>query len=153
MTRDDLEIWSTFAHETSDNIIKELIPDMKVFYEGFDIYMESKIKKQEAYMAIDIFSKNCVGIIAFSQRHNRITFLGILDRVDYEVVGCKLMDKAFEMLDCTKEISTNVLLGDCEPLRQEKRLFEKYGFVETDNSTIEASVPACLMKCYPTKQN
>jgi hypothetical protein len=152
MTHDDLGIWLSFAHDTSDNIIKELTPDIEAFYEGFDKYMESKITKQEAYMAIDRFSKNCVGIVAFSQSNNRITFLGISGSVDFEFVGTRLMDIAFEKLDSSKEISANVLIGDYESLRQEKRLYEKYGFIASNDYTFEANVPAYLLKRYPTKQ-
>ncbi|GKX66440.1 hypothetical protein [Inconstantimicrobium mannanitabidum] len=49
---DDCEIWLNLAHE-ADKIVQNLIEDLNIFYEGFDLYMNSKIQKNEAYMAIN----------------------------------------------------------------------------------------------------
>jgi hypothetical protein len=55
---------------------KKIISDISIVYEGFDIYMEAKIKQNEAYMAVNEASQECAGIIAFSKKHNRIIFWG-----------------------------------------------------------------------------
>ena len=59
MTLDDFQIWEKFAHDISDNIVKKLVPDISIFYEGFYSYMETKIKQNEVYMAVDKSTKLC----------------------------------------------------------------------------------------------
>jgi len=146
MTLDDLQIWEKFAHNISDNVVKRLIPDISIFYEGFDSYMDAKIKQNEAYIAIDEFTEQCAGIIAFSKKNNRITFFGVSEDFDFESIGSNLIDIALEKLDISSDITVNVLRGDFEPLLKEKRLYERYGFIEYDNTIYEAGVPACMMK-------
>lgn len=149
MTLDDLHIWEKFAHDISDNIVKKLVPDISIFYEGFDSYMEAKIKQNEVYMAVYESAKLCAGIIAFSKNNNRITFFGVSESSDFECVGSKLIDIVLGQLDTSKDITANVLRGDFEPLLKEKKLYQQYGFVEYNNSIYEAGVPACMMKLYP----
>ena len=67
MTLDDLHIWKKFAHDISDSIVKKLVPDISIFYEGFDSYMETKIKQNEVYMAVYESTKLCAGIIVFQK--------------------------------------------------------------------------------------
>lgn len=76
-----------------------LIENIDIFYKGFDSYMKSKIKKNEAYMAIDDNLKQCMGIVAFSKTYNRITFLGVFKLFDFISVAAKLIDFTF----CTKK--------------------------------------------------
>lgn len=151
LTMEDLKVWGIFAHNYSDTTIRRLVSNTTIFYEGFDTYMEAKINKNEAYMAVDGPSKECVGIISFSRNHNRITFFGVSEQVDFEYVGSKLIEICFEKLNCTKPISVNVLDGEFEPLLKEKKLFEKYGFSEYDNTICEAGVPATMMRYTPNK--
>lgn len=146
MTLDDMQIWEKFAHNISDNVVKKLIPDISIFYEGFDSYMDAKIKQNEAFIAVDKLTEQCAGIIAFSKKNNRITFLGVSEDFDFESIGSKLIDMALERLDILNDISVNVLRGDFEPLVKEKKLYERYGFTEYDNTIYEAGVPASLMK-------
>ena len=120
MTLDDFQIWEKFAHDISDNIVKKLVPDISIFYEGFYSYMETKIKQNEVYMAVDKSTKLCAGIIAFSKKNNRITFFGVSEASDFESVGSKLIDIVLKQLDTSKDITVNVLRGDFEPLIKEK---------------------------------
>lgn len=142
---DDCQIWLNLAHE-ADKIVQKLIPDINIFYEGFDLYMNSKIQKNEAYMVVNDDSKKCMGIVAFSRTYNRITFLGVFELFDFIGVGSKLVDFALKQLDCSKPISANVLKGDIEPLQKERQLYETFGFIEYDNSIFEAGVPACMFR-------
>ncbi|MDF2505443.1 GNAT family N-acetyltransferase [Clostridium sp.] len=150
LTLYDCRIWLNLAHE-SDKIVEMLIENIHTFYEGFDSYMNAKIEKNEAYMAIDDNLKQCMGIVAFSKTNNRITFLGVFELFDFISVGSKLIDFALNQLDFSKPISANVLKGDIEPLLKERQLYEKFGFVEHDNSIFEASVPACMLRLFPDK--
>jgi len=38
----DKHVWMSLAHE-EDKIVKDLITDLSIFYEGFEKYMEAKI--------------------------------------------------------------------------------------------------------------
>lgn len=150
LTLDNRQIWLALAHE-SDKIVKMLIENIDIFYDGFDSYMNTKIEKNEAYMAIDDNLKQCMGIVAFSKTYNRITFLGVFELFDFISVGSKLIDFALKQLDFSKPISANVLKGGIEPLLKERQLYETFGFVEYDNSIFEAGVPACMMRLFPSK--
>lgn len=146
VTMNDWQIWINLAHE-GDKIVKDLISDISIFYEGFDKYMKSKILQNEAYMATDEISGECIGIVAFSRKNNRITFFAVSKIFDLEKVGSKLIEFTLNKLDCTKEISVNVLKH--EKLLKEKELFHRFKFIEYDDSIFEAGVPACMMKRYP----
>jgi hypothetical protein len=74
--------------------------------------MAAKIKQHEAFMAMDRMSEKCLGIVAFSKNHNRITFIGVTQDADFQKVGGKLMEVALNQLDNTKEITVNVLRAD-----------------------------------------
>lgn len=148
---EDCEIWLKLAHE-ADKIVGKLIQDINIFFEGFDLYMNSKIQKSEAYMAINDNSKECMGIVAFSRTYNRITFLGVFEAFDFTAVGSKLVGFALKQLDCSKYITANVLKGDIEPLQKEKHLYETFGFIEDNNSIFEAGVPACMLRLEPNNE-
>ena len=148
LTKNDRQAWLTLAHE-SDEIVGGLIPDIATFYEGFDDYMKSKIKQHEAFMAMDRMSEKCLGIVAFSKKHNRITFLAVTKDAEFQRVGGKLMEVALNQLGNTKEITVNVLMSDAELIKQERALYERFSFVESDNTIVENGIPACQMKRPP----
>jgi predicted GNAT family N-acyltransferase len=150
VTTDDIPVWLALAHE-SDEIVSELIPDIATFYKGFDDYVAAKIKQHEAFMATDRISEKCLGIVAFSKKHNRITFLGITKDTDFQKTGSKLMEVALNQLDNTKEISVNVLKSDAEEIKQERTLYERFSFVESDNRIVENGIAARQMKMTPKK--
>jgi len=145
---DDWQTWLELAHE-SDELIGKLIPDISTFYDGFDDYMKAKIRQNEAFMAVDRLSGRCLGIVAFSKSHNRITFLGVSKNNDFHIIGSKLLEVALNQLNNTKEISVTVLKSDFEPITKERTLYERFSFTEYDNTILEAGVPACLMKRPP----
>ena len=148
VTTDDIKTWLNLSHEW-DEIVSTLISDIHVFYESFDDYMTDKIRQNEAFMATDRMSGRCLGIIAFSKTNNRITFLGIAQNADFQVIGSKLIGIALNQLDPTKEISTSVFKSDLASVKQEQTLYESYGFIKHDNTILEAGVPAYLMKKPP----
>jgi len=145
VTIDDTQTWLNLSHEW-DEIVSNLISDISVFYEGFDDYMTDKIRQNEAFMATDKISGQCLGIVAFSRRTNRITFLGISRNADYQVIGLELIEVALNQLDSTREISASVFKSDLAPVKQERSLYESCGFIEYDNTILEAGIPACVMK-------
>jgi diadenosine tetraphosphate (Ap4A) HIT family hydrolase/predicted GNAT family N-acyltransferase len=150
VTKNDCKAWLALAHE-ADEIVGKMIEDTATFYEGFDEYMESKIKQNEAFIAEDRISKHCLGIVSFSQKNNRITYLQVAKTSDYQKISEKLMEAALNQLDKTKEISVNVIKSDAEPINQERKLYKRLGFIEDDKAIFEAGVPACSMKRPPSK--
>ena len=150
ITRDDIPAWLALAHE-ADHIIAGLMPDISVFYQGFDQYMTAKIKKNEAFMVVDSSSDKCAGIAAFSRKSNRITFLGVSGDADFPAVGRKLLETLLSKLDESREISVNVIKSDDEAIKREHRLYADYGFIEDEAEVFESGVPARLMKKMPSK--
>ena len=124
VTKENIPSWLALAHE-GDNAIRELIPDISTFYEGFDKYIISKIKNNEALMVVDSPSEKCAGIVAFSRKNNRITFLGVCKEADFTPVGRKLMDTVLTKLDTSREIKVNVIKSDHELLRRERDLYRE----------------------------
>ncbi len=147
---EDIQTWLNLSHKW-DEVVNELIPDLSTFYEGFNDYMEDKIRQKEAFIAVDRESGHCLGIVAFSKKNNRITYLGVSKKSDFQSVGSKLLEVALNQLDKTTEISANVLKSSLVPLKQERSLYESYGFVEYDDTILEAGVPACLLKRSPSE--
>lgn len=148
MTKDDIPVWLALAHE-GDDIIREFIPDISVFYKDFDRYMVDKIKNNEAFMVVDSTSESCVGIAAFSRKNNRITFLGVNREADFSEVGDKLLETVLSKLDTNREITANVIKSDDKLIKRESELYLKYGFIESEAEVIEAGVPARVMKRPP----
>lgn len=146
----DIPVWLALAHE-GDEAVSGMSADIAVFYEGFDDFMARKIKQHEAFMAVDQVTGKCRGIVAFSKNHNRVTFLGITKDTDFQEVGGKLMEFTLNQLDNTKEITVNVMKSDAEPINQERVLYERFSFVESDATIIEDGVPATQMKRAPEK--
>jgi len=149
VTMKDRQAWLALAHE-ADEIVGALIPDIAVFYEGFDDYMDAKIRQNEAFLAEDRMTERCLGIVGFSQINNRITYLQVAKGSNFKKTGAKMMEVALNQLDKTKEITVNVIKSDAEPIKQERKLYKSLGFIEDDKTIFEAGVPAGLMKRPPT---
>lgn len=145
LTQNDIPAWLALAHE-GDEMVRGILPDIATFYEGFDEYIESKIKQHEAFMATDRMSGKCLGIVAFSQKHNRITFLGVAQDIDFQKTGRKLMEVALNQLDKTKEITVDVLKSEADIFKKERNLYELFGFTASGKTVSEAGVPARQMK-------
>ncbi len=148
MTKDDIPTWLALAHE-GDQAIAELIPDISVFYRGFDDYMKAKIKKNEALMVVDSATEKCAGIAAYSRKNNRITFLGVCGKADFKAVGGKMLETVLSKLDTGKEITVNVIKSNDRLIQRERKLYREYGFIEDETEIIEAGVPARRMKRPP----
>jgi len=149
VTIDDVQAWLNLAHE-SDELVSKLTSDISTFYESFNDYMMSKIIQNEALMATDRISGRCMGIVAFSQKNNRVTFLQVTKNSDFPKIGGKLMEVTLNQLDNAREITANVIKSDAEPIKQERRLYENLGFDEDDKTIFEAGILACRMKRPPT---
>lgn len=141
----DTTVWLTLAHETSDDVLAELSAEPAIFYAGFHQYMEAKIRQGEAFMAADSDTGRCMGIVAFSRKHNRITFLGVSDQSDVAQVGSLLVSFAIGQLDRSRPIHSTVLKSRHKRIAAEMHVYEAHGF-EPCGDTVEAGVSATLME-------
>ncbi len=151
LTKKDIPAWLALAHE-GDDIVRAINADVAKFYKGFDDYMARKIEQHEAFMAIDRMSEKCLGIVAFSKKHNRITFLGITKDADFQKAGGKLIEIALNQLDNKKEITANVIKSAAEMIKQERDLYERFSFVASDATIVESGIPAWVMKKNPKEK-
>jgi len=151
VVKEDIPAWLAIAHE-GDNIIARMIPDIAVFYHGFNAYMARKIKQNEAFMAYDVLSGKCLGIVAFSKKNNRISFIGINKTANFQTVGTKLMEHALKQLDNKKEITANVIDSNTGVFQKERLLYKSFRFIETDDKMMESGVQAIRWKRNP-KEN
>lgn len=141
----DIPQWLKLSHEF-DLYIKELVRSLSQWYNGnendieFSEYMNSKIAKKEAIMAVERDNTDCLGIIAFSRNNNRITFFGVSHKAHFESVSKLLIDYALSHLDTNKQITVNVIKSDAEMLYKERKVFSDYGFIYS-NSELENGVP------------
>jgi hypothetical protein len=141
----DIPQWLMLSHEF-DLYIKETVGSLSQWYDGnenniaFTDYMNSKITKKEAIIAIERASTGCLGIIAFSRNNNRITFFGVSHKAHFESVSNLLIDYALSQLDTNKRITINVIKSNAEMLYKERKVFSDYGFIYS-NSELENGVP------------
>lgn len=144
ITMSDIPRWKALSSEYDDYVM-DLVGNLDEWYEGnedsmsFTAYMESKIAKEEAFMAIDS-NDICLGIIAFSKQNNRITFLGVTHKANIISIGASLLSHALKHLDGTRDISINEIASQAEWIEQHRRLYISFGFAPAGNS-LENGVP------------
>ena len=145
----DIPHWVELSKEY-DRYILELVPNLTEWYEGngdtsisFVKYIDSKISKGEAFMAIDD-NDECRGIVAISIANNRITFLGVSLKFDFMDVGVFLLEHALSQLDIRSDITTNIVKSNAESFQKEHELFCKYGFIFSHDG-LENGVPVSCM--------
>lgn len=141
----DIPQWVSLSSEY-DLYIKELVGSLSQWYDGneknigFTDYMNSKIAKKEAIMAVEKANSDCLGIIAFSRNKNRITFFAVSHKAHFESVSKLLIDYALCHLDTNKQIIVNIIKSKAEILCKEREIFSDYGFIYS-NSELENGVP------------
>lgn len=146
----DIPHWVSLSKEY-DVYIQEIVPNLTEWYEGngtssisFEDYMDSKISKGEAFMALGE-DNSCRGIVAVSIANNRITFFGISHKYDFYEVGDFLLTHALSKLDISANITTNIVKSNAEPFQKEHALFNKYNFAYLYDG-LENGVPVSCME-------
>ena len=147
MEPQDILQWRLLS-KSYDKYTRQLIDDLSVFYDGFEDYMASKVAKREAYMVC--LNSLCRGVIAFSKKHNRITFFAVDDEADFQVIGDLLLETALEQLSPVSDITMNVLDSSQEIFRKEEALLSEKGFVHNGEMTIEEGVAAKVYRKPPS---
>jgi diadenosine tetraphosphate (Ap4A) HIT family hydrolase len=144
VTKEDIPAWLELAHD-KDAIIDDLVDNPAIFWVGFVGWAERKIERHEAFIAADRITNKCLGIIAFSRKHNRVTFIAGDRQTDFEEIGGKLLGIVLNQLDWDKEITANVLNSTLPIIKQEQALYTKYGFKKHHGTILEAGVSAHQM--------
>ncbi|ERJ10923.1 GNAT family N-acetyltransferase [Haloplasma contractile] len=150
----DKPTWIRLSSEY-DDYVRELVPDLTEWYEGnetdisYDKYMNAKIEKGEAFMVKDKKTNKCLGIVAFSKKNNRITYLAVSHQADFFPVGELLMKLALSQLSTENEIAINVIKSKAEHIKKEKELITSHGF-KSSSCTLENGVPVLKMILFAT---
>ncbi|MHB1483087.1 MAG: GNAT family N-acetyltransferase [Saccharofermentanales bacterium] len=142
-TDNDLGKWFILATEMSP--IFRHPSDMAKDPE-FITYARSKVGKFEAVIAVDYMSGDCLGVIGFSRNNNRISWFGVTEKYRNKGAGSKLLRTALNQLDNKKLITVETFPEGFEPGAPAKKLYRKFGFVETEsNLTGLFDLPICRM--------
>jgi inorganic pyrophosphatase len=140
----DIPQWVALSQEY-DCYVLELVPDLSEWYDGNDTstpyrdYMDSKINKQEAFMAVDT-TDGCLGIIAVSKSNNRITFFAVSHKADFQTAGHELLKYALKSIDKSKSISINQITSTSPHIQKHRDLYKIFGFTYSCDS-VENGVP------------
>ena len=139
----DLLAWCTLATEVSP--IFRHPGDMGADME-FISYAKSKVNKHETLTAVDPVSGVNMGFIGFSKTHNRISWFGVFEAYRGKGVGGGLLKAALCELDREKPISVETYPEGYAPGVPAKKLYRKFGFVETESDlTSPHGLPVCKM--------
>lgn len=144
LTTEDIPAWLELAHD-KDAIVNKLVDDPLDFWEGFLGWAVRKIQRHEAFIAADRITNMCLGVIAFSVKHNRITFIGVDRDADFDDIGGRLLQTALNQMDWQKEIVANLLNSEDPIIKRERALYAKNGFKIHMRTVLEAGVHAQQM--------
>lgn len=133
MTMEDKPDWISLAEEVAPVFNA---PDMARDPE-FHQYMDAKLSKYEALMAVNRMTKEVLGVIGFSRTYNRITWLGVFEKARRKGVGYKLLKCALNQLDWTKDITVETYRTGYEPGEAARRLYQKLGFIDVDTTLFD----------------
>lgn len=140
VTKADISAWLALAHER-DLIVFQLTPDVDRFWNGFKSWAERKVERNEAFMAVERVPNKCLGVVTFSKKYNRISFISVIKEADFDKIGEKLLQVALNQLDSGREITVNVLKSDAGIVKKEMALYERHGFKEHLKTQSEAGLP------------
>ena len=129
-TAEDKPAWMALSQEY-DKYISQITDNIDLWYDGFDEYMDSKIAKHNAVIAVSRMDGRCNGLIAFSKTHNRITFFAASEGMSFAETSERLLTVALRQLDSAKDISVQLPIGICDLFMTIISAFKKHGFIVT----------------------
>ncbi|MDR2514552.1 MAG: HIT family protein [Christensenellaceae bacterium] len=144
-TNDDMPAWLALSGEY-DPLIAAIAPDMGLWYAGFDAFMARKIAQYEALIALDRRSQACLGLLAFSRKHNRISFFGIGQKADFSSAAQGLLSTALRQLDVGRPVAASQPKSAHEHILRGVRFFEQNGFSVVDGAAAENGCPVLLLE-------
>lgn len=146
---DDKSSWIDLANNVADIFGNPTMSTDEDFIE----YMNSKLSKFEALIAIDRISGNCLGIIGFSRTYNRITWLGVFEKYRGKGIGTELLKTALRQLDNTKTITVDTYRDDYVAGLPARAVYHKAGFMDIDNTVSDHHGNLrCTMAIAPTNK-
>jgi GNAT superfamily N-acetyltransferase len=146
-TKEDIPAWMKLADNVAMIFGNPTMSADKDFHE----YMEGKLSKFEALIAVDRMSGECLGIIGFSRTYNRITWFGVFDQYRCKGIGTRLLSTALRQLDNTKDITVETYRDDYPAGIPARKVYHKAGFVDVDNTIFDhLGNPRCKMVIAPT---
>ncbi|MGE5579290.1 MAG: GNAT family N-acetyltransferase [Bacillota bacterium] len=111
----------------------------------FTRYMNSKISKHEALIAVRRMTRECMGIISFSRAHNRISWFAVSEAHRGKGVGTKLLRCAMNQLDPRKEITAVTFLEGDPDGGPARGIYHKFGFADVERVTDPLGNPRSKM--------
>lgn len=149
-TKNDIQVWTDLANDVALIFGNPTMANDKDFIE----YMNSKLSKFEALIAVDRMSGSCLGIIGFSRTHNRITWFGVFEKYRGRGIGTKLLLTALRHLDSKKEVTVETFRDGYPAGLPARSVYCKVGFVDIDNTiTDHMGNFRCKMAIAPTNEN
>lgn len=127
---DDINEWVSLAKEVGP-IFRA--PNMDADPEFLE-YIESKISKNLALVAVEKESNSRMGFIGFSTTYNRITWFGVFKKYRNRGIGSALLKCCLKHFDRTKEITVETYPDGYLPGLPAKSVYRKMGFVDRDKS-------------------
>lgn len=120
-----------------------------------DSRIEGEFKKEGAHTWIAKVDNQIVGFIGVNRGKNIIEALFVLPAFQGQGIGSKLLDKALESLDNSRQISIEVVSYN----ERAKSLYKRYGFIEGGEATDDVItlpngkiIPKILMFKNPLKR-
>jgi diadenosine tetraphosphate (Ap4A) HIT family hydrolase len=140
-TPGDKPAWLALSKEYDGSYVKEYSNSEPCYNDtewckGFDGYMDRKICRNNAVVAEDRMTGCCSGIIAFSKKHNEITFFAVDKKADFDKTAEKLLLVALRQLDTNKEITAWLRLY-FNNLTKTTALFGKYNFTAAGSDNVK----------------
>ena len=124
----EIEKWKIVAKDVAEIFGNPTMDNDPEFID----YAQRKIKQKEALIAVDDKDNEFFGFIGFSKHFNRITWFGVLEKYRNKGVGSKLLEKALNELDKTKEITVETYRENYIPGQPARYVYKKYGFMEIE---------------------
>ena len=148
-TLEDKPSWIRLADNVANIFGHPTMSTDKDFHE----YINGKLSKYEALIAIDRMSGNCLGVIGFSRTHNRITWFGVFELYRGKGIGTRLLSTALRQLDTSKEITVEAYRDDYPAGLAARAVYHKAGFVDIDNMIFDhLGNPRCKMRLSPANE-
>lgn len=149
-TDEDKPAWTELADNVADIFRNPTMSTDKDFIE----YMDGKLSKFEALIAVDRMSSNCLGIIGFSRTYNRITWFGVFEQYRGKGIGTRLLSTALRQLDNTREITVETYRKDYSAGIPARAVYHKLGFQEVDDTIFDhLGNTICKMVIPPEAEN
>lgn len=145
---EDIDQWRRLA-DTVANLFDS--PDMANDPQ-FLAYIDAKIAKHEALVAVERTSGELLGAIGFSRTNNRISWFAVFERHRRRGIGKRLLQTALRQLDRTKEITVETFHSECLPGLPARALYQSAGFAEKEVYHDENGNPRCRMSLAPDEQ-